>query len=297
MPNIRVEFIPIQRFRLGWFGLDHMQLVYQPDELTQQDSWYVIEGEFVPDAGGAFLGVFGASGRLSLASANGDATGSDLVSRIGTPASRGSRILPIVFDVTGNWIHMADYGHGINENDFPYLGYGPPASPLPTFNSSSVIASLAWQAAVDINSNMPRGIRLSPGTSTYLGTTRGDTLVMPTLRFDTLAGGRGNDDLSGTDTIFKVDKLFGGEDDDTFHWSTGFNIINGGQPTLPENADGEDTGSRDSRPSSSLRSPGSAAAVASTGSIRSRSSHSIPRPTGSSLAKTSSSSRAIWPSI
>ena len=45
MASIRVEFVPIKKFGLGWFGLDHLQLVYQPDDLTTQDNWFVLEGD------------------------------------------------------------------------------------------------------------------------------------------------------------------------------------------------------------------------------------------------------------
>ena len=127
-----------------------------------------------------------------------------------------------------------------NSNDFPYLAYGAPYTPYPTFNSSSVVSSLLWQVGIDVNLVMPYGVGVSPGTSTYLGTQHNDILAMPTSSFDTLAGGYGDDDLSGTNVWYRVDKLFGGADNDTFHWSTGFNIINGGDPALDREQDGYD---------------------------------------------------------
>ncbi len=241
--NIRVEYVPIKKFALGWFGLDHLQLVLEQDEipiLASQDDWYVLEGTSGTGADGNVLGVIGENGRTRLSTAN-LATGADLVAKIGTPKARGSRIVPVEFDHLGAWGRMAAYAVGIERNEFPYLAYGAPFTPFPTFNSSSVVASLLWQLGLDINNFLPRGVRLSPGTGTLLGTDGNNTLSMPTAKFDTLAGGFGNDELFGTDAPVRVDKLFGGGDDDLFHWSSGFNIIHGGEPTLAYDNDGDDT--------------------------------------------------------
>ncbi len=243
MSNIRIEYVPIQKFKLGWFGLDHLQLVYELDEIplvpNPQDDWYVLEGDSEQTTGGTFLGVLGTNGRLQLNTAN-LASGTDLIDKIGTPASRGSRIIA-TGDNSGAWAQMAEYGHAIENNDFPYIAYGAPYTPYPTFNSSSVIASVLWHIGIDVNLNLPIGLRISPGTSTFLGTENDDVLTMPTGNFDTIAGGYGDDDISGTNDKFRVDKLFGGGGDDTFYWSTGFNVINGGEPTMAVEEDGTDT--------------------------------------------------------
>ena len=243
MSNLRIEFVPIQKFALGWFGFDHLQLVYEPDEIplvpNAQDDWYVIEGDSASGSQGAKLGVLGESGKLHLSTAN-LATGDQLVSQIGTPKTRGSRILAPNTDNSGAWIAIADYGREIEANAFPYLAYGAPYSPFPTFNSSSVVASLLWEVGIDVNLNMPYGVRVSPGTSTFLGTTFADVMTMPTGNFDTLAGGFDNDDFTGSNSAFRVDKMFGGADDDIFHWSTGLNIVNGGDPKMDRASDGYD---------------------------------------------------------
>ena len=244
MPTLRIEFVPIQKFALGWFGFDHLQLAYEPDEIPMvpnpQDDWYILEGDSESTDHGAFLGVIGESGDLTMAVAN-LAYGQDLVDKIGTPNDRGSRILtPNTVSVSNAWIAMASYGAEIQLNDFPYLAYGAPYSPYPTFNSSSVIASLLWQIGIDVNSVMPYGVRVSPGTSTLLGTEHNDVMSMPTANFDTLAGGYGNDVLNGTNVWYRVDKMYGGAGNDIFNWSTGFNIINGGDPVLQRDQDGYD---------------------------------------------------------
>lgn len=244
MPRLRIEYVPIRKFALGWFGFDHLQLVLEPDAIPMvpnpQDDWYILEGDSETSDHGAFLGVLGESGTLTMSVAN-LAFGQELVDKIGTPATRGSRVLsPKTASVSAAWSVMASYGAEIQLNDFPYLAYGAPYTPFPTFNSSSVVASLLWQVGIDVNVVMPYGVGLSPGTSTLLGTEHNDVMVMPTVNFDTLAGGHGNDDLSGTNAFFRVDKLFGGAGDDTFHWSTGRNIINGGDPVLDRAHDGYD---------------------------------------------------------
>ncbi|MEQ1694349.1 MAG: cadherin-like domain-containing protein [Hyphomicrobiaceae bacterium] len=243
MSNLRIEFVPIQKFALGWFGFDHLQVVYEPDEIplvpNPQDDWYVIEGDSASGEQGSKLGVLGESGRLHMSTAN-LASGDDLVAKIGTPETRGSRILTPNSDNSGAWAAIAEYGAEIEANDFPYLAYGAPYTPFPTFNSSSVVASLLWEVGIDVNLNMPYGIRVSPGTSTFLGTTYADIMTMPTANFDTLAGGYENDDLTGSNSAFRVDKLFGGADDDTFHWSTGLNIVHGGDPKMARDGDGYD---------------------------------------------------------
>jgi Ca2+-binding RTX toxin-like protein len=82
-------------------------------------------------------------------------------------------------------------------------------------------------------------MHLSPGTATLLGTS-GDDNMQTGPAFDTLLGGLGRDELAGGLASSRVEKLFGGEGADLFHWSGGFNIVHGGQPQLPYEADGPD---------------------------------------------------------
>ncbi len=140
MSNLRIEFVPIQKFALGWFGFDHLHVIYEPDEIplvpNPQDDWYVIEGDSASGGQVAKLGVLGESGKLHLSTAN-LASGADLIAKIGTPQTRGSRILTPNTDNIGSWLAIGDYGKEIEANEFPYLAYGAPYTPFPTFNSSS----------------------------------------------------------------------------------------------------------------------------------------------------------------
>ena len=84
------------------------------------------------------------------------------------------------------------------------------------------------------------GTRFSPGTTTPIGTS-GDDEMKIEQSFTTLVAGKGDDVLEGTDDTSLIDKFYGGTGDDVIHWSTGFNIIHGGQPSLDYAADGTDT--------------------------------------------------------
>lgn len=152
MGTIRVEFVPIAKYNLGLIGLDHMHLVFEDesDFLDLQDYWRVMEG--IQDGGirGATLGVLGEDGRLQLSTAN-DASRDALVAKIGTPASRGSRILNTGPDAITKWHDMADYAQHIQQQQFPYIGFSWPFGPTPTINSTSFITTLVWSIGLDIN--------------------------------------------------------------------------------------------------------------------------------------------------
>jgi len=244
MATIRVEWVPISRFNLGWFGLDHLQLTYDPSVVPGsdiQDTWYIIEGLINTQAiGGPRLGVLGTDGFTTLTSAYNGKEGAELEAEIGTPGSRGSRILPVTTSVLGSWDQMAGYGEAIKDNQFPYYAFSFDGWVTPTINSSSVIASLLWQLKIDVNDFRPYGLRVSPGLQTYLGTPDDDNLKMPTINFTTLAGGAGNDTFTGADYTFQTDKMYGGLGNDKFNWSSGFNIIHGGDPRTPYAEDGTD---------------------------------------------------------
>jgi hypothetical protein len=241
MPRIRIEWVPVQVFGLGLFGFDHLQLAYQQsdnDSPRGQDAWFVMEGVREATREGAFLGIEGADGRTTLSVAN-LAAREELIAKIGTPAYRGSRPLPYDSDAFQAWETMASYARDIEEQDFPYIAYGLPGSPTPTINSSSAIASLIYYSGLDPTRQLPYGVHLSPGTATLLGT-RGDDAMRIECGFSTLLGGQGRDAFVGGFDPHRIEKLYGGEDNDLFHWSAGFNIIHGGQPQLAYDADGTD---------------------------------------------------------
>jgi hypothetical protein len=141
MPRIRIERLPVQNFNLGLLGFDHLQLVYQPDELDvilRQDSWWVMEGTRDVGEAGVTLGVEGWDGRTSLSEANFGLLSYALVDAIGTPGSRGSREIMSGPDAFNAWETMAAYASDIEDEQFPYVAFGPPAALTPTINSSSV---------------------------------------------------------------------------------------------------------------------------------------------------------------
>jgi Ca2+-binding RTX toxin-like protein len=241
MPKIRIEWVPVQLFRLGILGFDHLQLVYQPgdaDSASPQDHWFVMEGVRDPADAGPLLGIEGADGRTTLAMAN-VAAREDLISKIGTPDYRGSRSLPYEGEAFHAWETMASYARDIEGQDFPYIPYGLPGSPTPTINSSSAVASLIHYSGLDPSTRLPFGVHLSPGIATLLGTS-GDDIMRVEHGFTTLLGGRGKDEFFGAFEPHRIEKFYGGEGDDRFHWSSGFNIIHGGQPQLDYRQDGTD---------------------------------------------------------
>jgi hypothetical protein len=242
MPKIRIERYPVQTFGLGVLGFDHLQLVYQPDDTPRgevQDTWLLIEGlrERTPD--GVRLSVEGWEGRTTLAEANGGVFGGELTAKIGTPSWRGSREIPAGGDESSAWATMASFAGDMEAQGFPYIAYAPPGSPIPTINSSSLAASLLYYIGVDIASAMPFGARLSPGTTTLIGSS-GDDHLSIAHGFTTIVGGEGRDILQGGDDAGAIDKLYGGKDNDRFVWSKGFNIVHGGQPELAYEKDGVD---------------------------------------------------------
>jgi Ca2+-binding RTX toxin-like protein len=239
MPLIRIEWIPIQILGLGFFGFDHLQLVYQQSAADfRQDEWFVMEGVREEGAKGAYLGIEGADGRTSIAAAN-LAARKDLTAKIGTPEQRGSRLLSYGGNEFQAWESMASYAREIEEQDFPYVPLGLPGSPTPTVNSSSAIASLIHYSGLNPSLLLPLGVHLSPGFATLLGTANNDTMRIE-HGFTTLLGGHGQDAFEGGFAPHRTDKFYGGTGDDLFRWSPGFNIIHGGQPGLNYMSDGAD---------------------------------------------------------
>jgi Ca2+-binding RTX toxin-like protein len=239
MPRVRIEWMPVQTYGLGHLGFDHLQLVLEQGEPgSRQDDWYVMEGVRDATSDGIFLGIEGADGRTTLSIAN-LAARSELAEKIGTPEVRGSRPLPYHGDEIRAWDTMSNYAREIEAENYPYIAFGLPGSPTPTINSSSAVASMVHYSGLDPTQCLPFGMRLSPGTSTLLGT-GGDDQMRVEHGFTTLVGGRGDDAFTGGDAPRQTEKFFGGEGDDVFRWSPGFNIVHGGQPQLPYAADGAD---------------------------------------------------------
>lgn len=237
MAVIRIERVPVSVGGLGLLGFDHLQLVLQQDggsALSTQDNWFVIEG--VRDAGGT-LGVEGGNGVTSLSAANGGLTGAALQAVIGTPAQRGSRIIADS-GALGTWQLMAAYGREFDAEQFPYISFTLPFSPLPTVNSTSIIASLMYYAGINLATNWPAGTRFSPGSQTLLGTRANDAMSMGQY-FTTLLGGQGNDTLEGSNDD-RTDRIYGGAGDDLIKWSGGRNYLHGGQPDMDYFSDGID---------------------------------------------------------
>jgi len=237
---VRIEWLPVQTYGLGRLGLDHLQLTFEPNEggTEPQDDWFVMEGVREQTHSGTFLGIEGADGRTTLATAN-LAARSDLTDKIGSPDHRGSRPLPFPGNEFAAWETMSSYARDIESEDYPYIAFGLPNSPTPTINSSSAIASLIHYSGLDPTQQLPHGMRLSPGLATLLGTS-GDDHMRTEHGFTTLLGGRGADWLEGSDTPGQTEKFYGGEDDDVVRWSAGFNIVHGGQPQLDYAGDGAD---------------------------------------------------------
>lgn len=241
MPTLRIERVPIQVFNLGLFGFDHLQLVYEQDRSSaNQAAWYVLEGLRDSAAGGPFLGVEGTDGQTTISAANGGARDLDLIRLIGTPETRGSVIIPVLGGVTAAWETMASFGGSIDEQKLPYIGFGFEGSVTPTINSSSVVASLLFYAGIDIANYLPIGVGFSPGTRTLVGTNNDDELQIVN-GFNALVGGGGNDRLEGGTDASLIERFLGGEGNDKIAWSSGFNLIHGGQPRLEYELDGDDT--------------------------------------------------------
>jgi len=242
MPDVSVERLPVEVLGLGFIGFDHLHIVFRngfaPD--TPQEDWFVIEG--VRDVIGAevHLGVVGWDGGTTLSEANGGLSGAALEQRIGTSASRGATEIANGTDTMALWSRLAAYAADIEAQRFPYIAATLATSPLPTLNSSSLVASLLHHAGVSLRDALPSGLRFSPGVTTLLGTS-GDDRLAARDGFTTLIGGRGDDVLIGGDHLAGIDKLYGGAGNDTLRWSRGSHILHGGQPGMAYADDGIDT--------------------------------------------------------
>ncbi len=243
MANIRIERLPIQKFFLGYLGFDHLQLAFEQDSLTSnpvpQDQWYVMEGLRTPTPDGIKLGVFGFTGNMSMRLANDGLTGAALESVIGTPASRGSRIISVA-DPQSSWSIMAGHAAGIAEQYYDYNAYGGSGSLSPTLNSTSFIASVLYAAGIDVTASLPHNMRYSPGVETLLGGSGNDVMRIQN-QFTAVFGGYGEDLLQGLNDVTRIDRMYGGADNDLFSWSQGKNYLHGGDSSWAYKDDGLDS--------------------------------------------------------
>ena len=243
MSSVSVERVPVKALGLGRLGFDHLQIVFETgfqSLKSPQDGWFVIEGLREPGPDGLVLGVEGWDGGTTLSEANGGLTGDALANEIGLSPARGSRTIAAGPGSIEAWATLVSYAADIAEQRFPYIAASLAGSPLPTINSSSLVASLLHHAGIAVDSALPFGTQLTPGIRTLLGTSRDDTLSAGD-GFTTLVGGAGDDVLAGGDDRSQTDKLYGGRGNDVIRWSHGINIVHGGQPGLPYDQDGTDT--------------------------------------------------------
>mgnify|MGYP001361153903 CR=1 FL=1 len=243
MAYIRIERLPVEKYYLGYLGFDHLQLVLEQDSLTSvpvpQEGWYVMEGLRLNGGVGPKLGVLGEFGNLTLQVANGGLTGAELKAAIGTPEARGSRIISVSDPLT-TWAQMANHATGIADQYYDYNAYGSAGSLSPTLNSSSFIASALYAGGISITDNLPHNLRYSPGMETLLGG-NGDDLMRIQSQFTAVFGGFGQDLLQGLDDPSRIDRMYGGADNDLFSWSQGKNYMHGGDSSWSYAEDGLDT--------------------------------------------------------
>jgi Ca2+-binding RTX toxin-like protein len=245
MAKLRIERELIKEAGLWLIGADHLLLVFQQDEFddgSSQEIWRVLEGTYEPGLfGPTLLGVAGADEIRTLSSSNGGLTGDALREVISTPWWRGSTVLPS-FTPASDWAISLSNGRQIDQQNYSYFVLNLPFSPLPTANSSSVVASLLYYIGIDIAQNMPsQWLSFTTGTKTLLGNFSEDYLELTdSLSFDTILSGDGEDRLKGTHNSTILEKFYGGRDDDVFDWSGGVNYYHGGQPDLDYALDGSD---------------------------------------------------------
>ena len=243
MPSVYVEALPIKVKNLGFFGFDHLQLVYVPDSLTSipvpQEEWYVIEGTVVTGTTGDVLGVLGDSGSLALWLANGGVRGTALEAEIGTPDVRGGRLLTAT-NADVDWNRMAAHATEIHDTQFVYTSFRPAFYPIATLNSTSFIASVLFSSGYDLTQNFPYRVGRSPGYTTLLGTIGDDNMSIQ-LKFNALFGGWGNDQFTGGSAQGVIDRMYGGGDDDVISWSPGVDFAHGGDNSMTYDEDGRDT--------------------------------------------------------
>ncbi len=231
---------PVQLLGLGFLGFDHLQIVFRNGPEIEQEHWFVIEGVRDADEAGVWLGVQGWDGGTTLSDANGGLVGEDLLRRVGSSAGRGAQEIADGGEAIALWGRLVSHANDIAAQHFPYIPIALPNSALPTINSSSLVASLLHHAGVGLADVLPSGLRFRRAWA-RCSARRATTRWKPLRALTTLAGGGGDDVLTGGETTGTVDKLYGGVGNDTLRWSRGTNILHGGQPGIAYADDGIDT--------------------------------------------------------
>ncbi len=242
MPQLRIEKVPIKGLAVK--GFDHMQLVFEPDTVSdstyEQDEWFAIEGSFSGPPGAEILSTLGGSGTATIPDLNSGLTGAALQNEIGTPGSRGSRVLPVIGNEQVQWQFMAALARDIDSQELPYQAQLIASRFTFNINSSSVIATLLYSIGIEIGSNLPFGVGRTNGWQTLLGSSGNDVLRIEST-FINLVGGPGEDTFHGSDDSDKYERFSGGTDNDEFNWSQGRHTYHGGQLRLDYAQDGNDT--------------------------------------------------------
>lgn len=241
MPRIRLESLAIRSFFLGALGFDHFQLVFEPlaGGRYLQDDWYVIEGTREATSAGPLLGVQGADGAVSLASANA-ASGNHLVRKIGRPEQRWLADIEHGPRAAELWAQLSSVALDIDLQQLPYVAFAATNSIIPTVNSTSVISTMLERTGLA----MPRlpwiwGIG-APGSETLIGSSSSETMVSSS-QHTTLLGGPGDDKLMPALSLSPAPlKFYGGPGQDVCVAAEKLSLCHGGLPGTPQSQDGHD---------------------------------------------------------
>ena len=164
----------------------------------------------------------------------------ELANIIGTPQQRGSRALPLVEPRRRLGDHRLVRPPDRRRRPTPTRPFALPFTANSALNSTSLIASLLHYAGTNLSTNLPFGLRLSPGRETLLGTNADEEMRIEN-GFTSLHGGGGADTFLAPTTYLVRERFYGGSGDDTFNWSKGSHVYHGGVLNLLYVKDGIDT--------------------------------------------------------
>ena len=224
MPRVRIEWIPVQIYGLGHLGFDHLQLVFEPGAATQNE-WFVMEGVREATSDGTFLGIEGADGRTTSAIAN-LASRAELANKIGTPEHRRQPPAALRRRCIRRLGDDVELCAGHRSGGLPvHRGRAARLAPAdnklvfddriarPLLRARSHAGSSLWPAHIAGNGDAARHQRRRP-------TTHRAWFYDPARRTR-------SDSFEGGATAQQTEKFYGGEGDDIFRWSPGFNIVQG----------------------------------------------------------------------